>query len=491
MTHQRREDSTVSSPPSRSSSTEPRTGIDPDALPPRWLPVLYFGSAHVALALAFLVTAIDPRAIGGFFYHHHLIALVHLVTLGWISLSIIGALYLVGPMALRMPMPARQIDYWIFGLLLTGIIGMAGHFWIGEYGGMGWSAGVVAAGFTLMAARLLPRVARARAPRSVKVHILLAFANILAAATMGILLAIDKVHPILSGYVLTNVFAHAHLAAIGWASLMVVGLAYRLLPMVLPAAMPDGRSLYVSAILLEAGTAGLFVALLKESRWTVVFGAIIVAGFAAFLSHVVWMTRHRRPVPVRRPQPDCAVRHVAIAMGYLAVSCVFGLVLAIAPMNDWTLQLASAYGICGLVGFLAQIIVGVQARILPIFAWYHAFARFKGSDLVSCTPDQVRKKQDLTPLPPDQVRKKQDLTPPDALASHPLQRLIFWSWLIGVPCLAGGFAFDAVPLLVAGAWVLFAAAVLGGIDTAWILRHAWISPARVPPRRDSPALPAD
>jgi cbb3-type cytochrome oxidase subunit 1 len=40
--------------------------------------------------------------------------------------------------------------------------------------------------------------------------------------------------------VLANVFAYAHLAAVGWVSLMVVGVAYRLLPMVLPSELRRG-----------------------------------------------------------------------------------------------------------------------------------------------------------------------------------------------------------------------------------------------------------
>ena len=57
------------------------------------------------------------------------------------------------------------------------------------------------------------------------------------AATLGVLIGFDKVYHFLPGFVLSNVIAHAHLAAIGWAAMMVVGIAYRLLPMILPAAM--------------------------------------------------------------------------------------------------------------------------------------------------------------------------------------------------------------------------------------------------------------
>ena len=105
-------------------------------LPPRLLPVLYFGAAHVALALAFGAVALDPRGVSGFFYHSRMLGIVHLVTLGWITASILGPLYMVGPIALRMWIPATWLDYTAFVLVLIGIVGMVAHFWIQDYAGM-------------------------------------------------------------------------------------------------------------------------------------------------------------------------------------------------------------------------------------------------------------------------------------------------------------------------------------------------------------------
>src|SRR5262245_37340987 len=108
------------------------------------LPLLYVGSAHLSLALAFLFAGCWPRAVAGFFYHSWLIGLVHLVTLGWISFSILGACYIVSPLALRMEMPARRGDFIAYALAMVGLIGMVGHFWIQEYPGMAWSAATIA-----------------------------------------------------------------------------------------------------------------------------------------------------------------------------------------------------------------------------------------------------------------------------------------------------------------------------------------------------------
>src|SRR5436853_7663275 len=112
--------------------------------PAQLVPLLYLATAHVALALACVFAGIWPRAVAGFFYHAWLIGLVHLVTLGWITFSILGAIYIVGPLALQMAIPERRFDYVAYGFAVVGLIGMVAHFWIQQYAGMAWSAATIA-----------------------------------------------------------------------------------------------------------------------------------------------------------------------------------------------------------------------------------------------------------------------------------------------------------------------------------------------------------
>jgi hypothetical protein len=418
-------------------------------LPPRLLPILYFGAAHVALAVAFAAVALDPRGVSGFFYHARMLGVVHLVTLGWITASILGSLYIVGPIALRMWIPATWLDYTAFGLVLIGIVGMVSHFWLQEYGGMAWSAITVGAGIIAVGVHVARRLRHASLPRAVSAHIMLAFLNVLGAAALGVLIGFDKMYHFLPGYVITNVFAHAHLAAIGWASMMVIGVAYRLLPMVLPAEMPKGARLWTSAVLLQAGVSGLFVALLVRSRFVWIFALTVVVGFGAFLWQVVWMLGRPRPRPPGLGTPDPALLHAGASFVSLVIASGLGLWLAIAEPSPSTLRVAMAYGVFGLVGFLAQMVVGMEGRLLPIFAWYWAYANtgYKG------------------PVPS-----------PHETAWRGGQQLVFVLWLFGVPALAGGLAFDAVPFVSAAAWCLLAATLLDTANVARILRHAWRTP---------------
>jgi hypothetical protein len=164
---------------------------------------------------------------------------------------------------------------------------------------------------------------------------------------------------------------------------------------------------------------------------------------------VIWMARHRRRRPPGLRATDPAILHAAAAFASLIVACVLGAWLTLAPTSPQTLRIATAYGVFGLVGFLAQIVVGMEGRLLPLFAWYWAFAN-SGTGPV---------------------------TPPLEMAWRGGQEIVFALWLAGVPALAIGLAFDAVPFVRGGAWSLLAASLLDGVNVARILRHAFVTPA--------------
>lgn len=439
---------TPPSPPTAAAlEAESRSPERLDRLPPRLLPVLYFAFGHVCLGLAFLALALTPETLAGFFYHSRILAVVHLVTLGWISGSILGALYLIAPMAFRMQLPARRLDYAAFALFVIGVMGMTSHFWLNTYNGMVWSALTVIASFLIFIARLVPPLLAAKLPAAIKLHIGLAFFNILVAGVVGALLGIEKLMiNVLPGQQLTNVYAHAHLAALGWATMMVIGAGYRLFPMFLPAAMPAGRRLYVSAILLEVGALGLFATLMLQSPGSILFAALSIAGLLAFALQVVWMTRHPRPTPKAMQRPDFGMLHNMQSLVYLGLSVVLGLALLIAPPLEWKLRAAAAYGVLGLVGFLSQMVVGMSARLWPMFSWTHSFV---GSGFA---------------VPPPT---------PHVMPDRRLQAVTFLLWVACVPVLAAGLFFPDVTLVRASAWGLFVAVVAETLNSARVLRFAF------------------
>jgi hypothetical protein len=57
------------------------------------------------------------------------------------------------------------------------------------------------------------------------------------------------------------------------------------------------------------------------------------------------------------------------------------------------------------------------------------------------------------------------------------QALVFVLWLFGVPALAGGLTFDAIPFVSAAAWSLFIATIVDTVNVIPILRYAFWAPS--------------
>jgi hypothetical protein len=218
--------------------------------------------------------------------------------------------------------------------------------------------------------------------------------------------------------------------------------------MLLPAAMPFGASLWATAVLLEIGVAGLFASLVARTPWIGASAVVIVCGFGVFALQALWMLRHRRPRPPAIRTPDPAMLHAALAFLSLAAACGMGLALATFTPSAGTLRLAAAYGVLGLVGFLAQMVVAMEGRLLPIFAWYWRMANAGGAPVPS----------------------------PHEMPWRAGQLIVFGLWAIGVPLLAAGLAFDALDAIRGGALALLTAALLDSLQAALILRHAYVRP---------------
>jgi hypothetical protein len=394
------------------------------------LPLAYFALAHVSLAAALVILAIDPALPGAFFYHARMIAVVHLLTIGWISGSILGAFYIVGPLALGMSMPVRARDWAGFAAFWTGALGMVSHFWLGAYDGMAWSASLVLAAIANIAPRGCHGICSS-VPRFVRLHVRLAFTNILAAGLLGILIGVDKSRGFIGIPSIAATFAHAHLAAIGWSAMMIVGLSYRLMPMTLPASMPRGVLPMASAVLLETGLVLLVPSLIFQWPAVSAAGWIIAAGFVAFAMVMMRTALSRVPRALELPRRDWSVWQVHAAFIWLAIAVVLGLRAASAEQMD--LRAAWMYGAAGLMGFIAQLIAGMHGRLMPLYAWYLASS---GSE----------------------ARPRRSA---HSLIAPAMAALVFWCWTPGLIGLAVGLA-EAQLLLIRVSSLLLLAGVSAG-----------------------------
>lgn len=328
---------------------------------------VYLGFAHLALIGLGLWITLRPDALAATDAHPLAVAMTHALTLGWISASILGALYLVLPLALAARLTVHATDLAMavgFALGATGVIATTA---IGRTDLVAGPGALCTATFAWVGVRAFRALVRSRCPRPITAHITLAFVSVLLAAALALAWG--------AGWLTLSrarfVTAHAHLAAIGFAVTMAVGIGHRLLPMFLPAA-PRGERLMRTTLLVPIGAIAFALTSLTAPRLTLVAIGLLGAGLAAFFVGVVRLLRAQRPPPRHLVRPDPGKVQILLAVTCLLAAAWLGIAMAVsnAPAAP---RRTLVYAVLGLFGFLGQLIVGIGARLFPTFLWAHAW----------------------------------------------------------------------------------------------------------------------
>ena len=326
------------------------------------LPPCFFAMAVVAFALALLAAPFLLDEVAAFFYQPHVLALTHVLTLGWVSLTMQGVLYRYVPGLTKRPIPYPRLAVVQCATFATGAAGLVVGFWVHRWWPVVGSAGLLVASASLLCANMWPML-RASPQRGVaEVGLMVSTGFLVVAAALGMLLALDKSWSVLHGNVLTNLAAHAHLAAIGWVGLTIVALSFRFLPAFLMPTVdltPIAKRLVVA---LAVAVAVLATLLLVRSDVAWAAAGALTTLVLVYVGLVLRVVAHRR-LPM-----DWTAWHAVAGAGWVTFAALTGVVLAWVGGDDVLgARLAAAYGVAGIVGWMSNLIVGVSHKLFPGF----------------------------------------------------------------------------------------------------------------------------
>jgi hypothetical protein len=351
----------------------PGRGVSP------MLPLSYLMTALAAFVLAALAVPWLAPELAGHYYQPRVLALTHTMTLGWITLTIMGASYQIVPIVLGRPIWSERLARWQLALTAAGIGGLVGHFFIGQWPGLLWAAGLVTLGVGLHVVNAVLSVRGLASWTFTARLVALAHVGLGLTALFGTLLGVDKVVRILPGSLFPNLHAHVHLALLGWVLPMVIGVAARVYPMFLLAREPAGWPGRVQLWGLGVGVPAVVLGILA-SRVLLAAGALAVA--AAVLAHVAWvhdMVRGRR-----RPALDWGLRFVLTGALALVPATALGVALALDVLAGP--RVALAYAALALGGWASLTISGMLLKIVPFLVWYRAYGPRVGREPVPSLP---------------------------------------------------------------------------------------------------------
>jgi hypothetical protein len=350
----------------------------------------------IAGMLAFAVAlAVSARDLEGHFFQARVLALTHLCVLGWLMPITLGALHQLVPVVFERPLLSTRLPYLGLALFVSGAAGMIWQFWHwGVYDvSFVWHAAIAATGLAIDIVHLAATIARARRHSLTGANVLAAFAWLLAAVGLGVVLAWNLYRPFLSTDHLQLLRAHAHGATLGFFGLLIMGVAYRMLEMFLLAYVDAWRPGWLALIATNLALGLLVASFVTRSHGLHVaaIGAGVV-GIGAFLVQIRRLVRARA-----RRALDPAFRHTAMSFGYLALAAITGAALVLVPMTPAIRdRLVLAYGLLALPGFIGSIVIGQLHKILPFLVWFHRFGPYVGlkqvptaGELVPATPQRL------------------------------------------------------------------------------------------------------
>jgi Cytochrome C and Quinol oxidase polypeptide I len=462
------------------------------AAPSISLPLRFVLTGVLALCGAISWLVVRPELLTTYHYNQHIIALTHLVVLGWISSVVMGAMYQLVPVALETRLYSERLARWQFAFHLIGFAGMVWMLQRWSLTGVGHFGSVLAVGVGLFVYNLTRTLLRAPKRDVVAAGIAASLAWLSCAVLAGLCIAGAKsFYEIPAGHAgavqrllsplaafmarfdpLSAMHAHAHLGVVGLFTMLIVGVSYKLVPMFTLSEVQNRTRARWSLVLLNAGLLGVFFAILLRSRWKFLFALVICAALAVYARELIAIVRARK-----RPTLDWGLKTFLTALGLLGPLCVLGCVLAWPglPLTAFTGQLENLYGFLALMGLLSLALLGMLHKIIPFLVWLHTYSPHIGRAKVPNLAEMY---------------------------SERLQAAGYWFWLAGLGMTAGGILLQNTGVTRLGAAALAAGLSLFVLNFAKMLSHALfpkvkpVSPI-VPherasrPTASAPPLPSD
>ena len=191
-----------------------------------------------------------------------------------------------------------------------------------------------------------------------------ALVNFFLAASLGVSLGLLKAYDVLPSFFapdyLDNIFAHAHLAAFGWITMMILGFELKLVP----TTGMGSRSLAARFWLMQLGTLGLAGSFLA---------GIPVLPFALMLAVAVsWHALGS----ARALLSGKAREWELVPLLFLLLAAVLGVCLALGvpeTENPARGRIQLAYGFLALFGFMVSTVVSVAFKLFPMWVWKERF----------------------------------------------------------------------------------------------------------------------
>jgi hypothetical protein len=338
-----------------------------DRLLPPSVPFRFFAAAVLMHVAGWAVLLAGSGELAGFVGGLGLpLAALHLITLGVLAMSAMGAAFQMLPVATRRqlgPVWACRLTWWLFvpGVLVLSL-GFAVNAAWALHGGAALTIGGLAC-FGILVGRNMRQVSDLP---GVTRHTWLALGSLAVLAGLGLALIVD----IGTGFLPDRAAiaaTHALVAGYGFMGMLTMGFSAVLIPMfVLSQSVSDKTGALTAGLSLAALMAGAAGTLSGLGPLTALGGVVGLAAVAVYLRAQARVLKTRM-----RKRLETFFRLVKGAWVVLPLSLVAGIAAALGLAPDVSIPM---WGLLMVFGWLLSFVTGILQRIMPFLASMHSGA---------------------------------------------------------------------------------------------------------------------
>lgn len=348
-----------------------QAGLAFEQAPPLSLPLRFFLTAPLFLLAAGALLAVAPDALA-WRWGLRTFALTHLLTLGFLGMTMLGALTQMLPVLAGAPIAAPHWVAWLThvpftlgsAVLVAGFLGA---------GAAAFGAAIALLGASLAVFGAAAAVSLARAAHGDTVNgMRLALAGLVLTVVFGVALALPRAGwtPVSPDW--AHVDAHAAFGLLGWVLLLVIGIAYQVVPMFqitppYPPRIARWLAFTLAALLGVYALAPLLPVPMSHAAEAGI--AVVVFVFA--------LVTLRLQTQRRRKLPDVTLAFWRLGMASLIGCVAVWLAAQILPAWAGSDAYPLLLGVLFLLGFAVSVVSGMLYKIVPFLAWFHLQAQLQ------------------------------------------------------------------------------------------------------------------
>ncbi len=350
----------------------------------------FYASGALVFVLLCGAIVFSPEVFTQFYFSPRLLSIVHLAALGWGTMLIFGAGYQLLPVICEQNLFSEKLAAISWYSLSLGVLLLVCGFW---HSFLGWL--LLGGGSLVVLSALLYSINALKTTEifskySVQKLFIVGSAFWLVFTTsLGLLLAINLIHPFFSSNHLEILKLHAHAGLAGWFLQLISGISTKLVPMFLLGKSNKDNWLERSFLFQNLGLIaflidGYFFGL--SSYRIFVYLLLVVLG-------VVWWLRYLYDAYQKRLRKKIEVlmRHSFLSFLCLVLALALVPVVYLAKGNQW----AMLYGTLLFMGWISSLILGMTFKTLPFIIWNNQYKHFSGKVKVPLPKDLFNEKLTL------------------------------------------------------------------------------------------------